>query len=259
MFPVQGTPINISTALSDNTFEINGMEYRELISGNYCSDIEWQYSIGYMRSQDSSWYFTYGGNEPEELYFKFNAVVGEIFNGYSWIENDALIVEAIDSVQLLDGSMRKRIILNNIDPEYPYNQYWIEGIGSQQMGIRFPTYMGGLWHHWEDLRCFLIDETTVFSNISSPCCLVVGIDESVTNNKVETFPNPASDRLNIQFPYSEKWHVSIYNMQGALVKEEHANQLLPYSVDIQQLATGIYTILCKDEKGKTFVEKVVRQ
>lgn len=99
--------------------------------------------------------------------------------------------------------------------------------------------------------------------VDSEGCLVSGCAVDITEHENDkhlfVYPNPANEQLNIQFPHIDKWQVSIYNMQGALVREESANQLLQYSVDIQELPSGIYTILCKNGNGKVFMEKVVKQ
>lgn len=84
--------------------------------------------------------------------------------------------------------------------------------------------------------------------VDSEGCLVSGCAVDITeyeNNKhLFVYPNPASELLNIQFPHIDKWQVSIYNMQGALVKKEQPNQLLQYSMDVQELPSGIYTLVC---------------
>ncbi len=259
VYPYLGPLVNVSTGLSENMFDIKGIGYYKIVSGNYCSNSEENASHGYIRAQDSSWYFNSGYSDPEELYFKFNAQVGEVFNDYSWVENDdGLIVEEIDSIQMLDGSMRKRIVLNYINAEYPYYQYWIEGIGSQQTGVRFPTYMGGFWHHNENLRCFLVDDSIVFSNVTTPCCLIVGVEE-LEKSRIELYPNPASEMLNIKFPYSGKWQVSIYNMHGLLISKEYAKQSGAYDTDLHELPSGMYTIRCQDPNGKLFTDKIIKQ
>lgn len=93
-------------------------------------------------------------------------------------------------------------------------------------------------------------------------CLVSGCAVDITEHQNDkhlfVYPNPASDVLNIQFPHLDKWQVSIYNMQGALVKEEQPNQLLQYSMDVKEWPSGVYTVLCKDTNGKMFAEKVVK-
>ncbi len=259
VYPYPGPLVNVSTRLSENMYDINGIGYYKIVSGNYCSNSEEYSSHGYIRAQDSSWYYNSGFSDPEELYFKFNAQVGEVFNGYSWVENDdGLIVEEIDSIQIQDGSMRKRIVLSYVNAEYPHYQFWIEGIGSQQMGVRFPTYMGGFWHHNENLRCFLVDDSVVFSNVTTPCCLIVGVDE-FEKGRIDLYPNPANEMLNIKFPYSGKWEVSIYNVHGLLISKAYAKQSRTHDTDLHELPSGIYTVRCQDPNGKLFTDKIIKK
>jgi len=81
-------------------------------------------------------------------------------------------------------------------------------------------------------------------------CLVSGCAVDITEHENEkhlfVYPNPANEQLNIQFPHIDKWKVSIYNMQGALAKEEQYNQLLQYSMDVQELNEGVYILVCSD-------------
>ncbi|HEY8404353.1 MAG TPA: T9SS type A sorting domain-containing protein [Flavobacteriales bacterium] len=98
--------------------------------------------------------------------------------------------------------------------------------------------------------------------VDSDGCLVSGCAVDVTEyeatNDLFVYPNPATDRLNIEFPHIDKWHVSIYNMQGALVKEEQPHQLLHYSIGVQELPSGVYSLLCHDSQGKTFSHKIIK-
>jgi hypothetical protein len=98
--------------------------------------------------------------------------------------------------------------------------------------------------------------------VDSEGCLVSGCAVDVTeyekSSELYVYPNPASDRLHIAFPHIDKWHVSIYNMQGALVREGQPHQLLHYTMDVQALPSGVYTVLSRDSQGKTFSHKIIK-
>jgi hypothetical protein len=257
VFPTVSNIYYPSYSLSEDTYIHNGNEYHAVLKANHCSQSESQIE-GYMRSQDSSWYFTYqlGGNEM--LYFKFNATVGELFTGYSWITfGESIVVAAIDSIQMEDGTMRKRIALRENIPSATEYQYWIEGIGSQQMGIAHPIYLGGLWHFWQELRCFDLDGETVFKSVNGPCCLVVGLEEE-NAQAISVFPVPTDELLNIQLPYADNWSLSLYNMHGSLVNSFTNHGQLTLQLETQHLPVGMYTLQCQDSNGHVFPHKIIK-
>lgn len=89
---------------------------------------------------------------------------------------------------------------------------------------------------------------TVFGNapgcnsvaeIEAAC--IVSIEETSTGLPVVTFfPNPASDFLQIQVSDNEKWEISLFDLQGRLLRRQSltAGQML----DVQGLAAGMYAL-----------------
>jgi hypothetical protein len=99
--------------------------------------------------------------------------------------------------------------------------------------------------------------------VDSDGCLISGCAVDITEHEPQQelliYPNPASSILHLQFPHIDKWQVIIYNMQGALVKEEQPNQLVQYGMDIQELPSGVYKVLCSDANGKVYAQKLIKE
>jgi|GEM_PF-3116875 len=76
--------------------------------------------------------------------------------------------------------------------------------------------------------------------------LIVGIDE-INTNSLQVYPNPASDKLNIQ---SETMisHLRIFDNSGTLVLGTEPNRMI-FSVNLNDLGCGIYYLALKTSEG----------
>ena len=74
------------------------------------------------------------------------------------------------------------------------------------------------------------------------------------NLDVMIYPNPAKDKINIQYPESIKNHqTKLINMFGQVVLESTVN-----TIDINKLPLGIYIVNIETEKG-TINQKIIKQ
>lgn len=74
-----------------------------------------------------------------------------------------------------------------------------------------------------------------------------------TNNQMEIFPNPASNKLKISTANGELFQVKIYNYMGQFIKESGDSL-----VDISDLTKGIYFIEIKTKKGIIETFKLIK-
>lgn len=80
---------------------------------------------------------------------------------------------------------------------------------------------------------------------------------NVSNIESKVFPNPVSDVLNIELTNAEATSVSIYNVDGSLVKTEVLNGVKG-SVNVSNLTAGLYIYRVATNNGEvkaTFVKK----
>lgn len=87
---------------------------------------------------------------------------------------------------------------------------------------------------------------------------------SLTNNQANTttelvlFPNPAIDELNIILSENVD-HIQLVDITGKVVKDEQVNGRAQLSMDISQLATGVYFVKALDRNGElTTTERFVK-
>jgi hypothetical protein len=85
-------------------------------------------------------------------------------------------------------------------------------------------------------------------------CLVLGVDENITNEYWTVFPNPVTDVLYVRFSGNHaKNKLVIYNMLGVLMKEMELEQTATISFD--EFSSGLYIIKSDDEQLVKILKK----
>ena len=85
-----------------------------------------------------------------------------------------------------------------------------------------------------------------------------GVSENYnSNNSISIFPNPASDKLNIQFTSDEKEFAKakIVNSVGQVVKEVELNNNT--QINIEDLPSGIYFLNIKNGSSQDFNKRFI--
>lgn len=99
--------------------------------------------------------------------------------------------------------------------------------------------------------------------VDSLGCLVSGCDVGITEyENLETilvYPNPTSELINIEFPNTAKWSISIFDMQGKLMNSIITPQCKKFSMEMQTLPAGIYTVVCSYSGDKIFTQRIIKQ
>jgi len=190
-------------------------------------------------------------NGDEVLLYDFSLSEGDVF--------EYMLVTKVDSIQLLDGTYRKRI-----EFEEGYYYYWIEGIGS---------YMGGLlWTDWffkkhipsAWILCYYENDSLLHRNEDY---FFDGCDYSFTYVDTETlnkslipkiYPNPFTQKVSISFEnpvFGEKHEIMIKALDGRVVYKETLNSDI--SIDLSSLSKGIY-LLVLINKDFQYTTKIIK-
>ena len=72
------------------------------------------------------------------------------------------------------------------------------------------------------------------------------------------FPNPASDQLNIELENEEEFEISIHNLTGNLIKT-HTTTGKKTSMNVEQLAKGMYFLTIKKRKETVLIKKIIKE
>ncbi|WP_445718049.1 S8/S53 family peptidase [Flavobacterium sp.] len=85
--------------------------------------------------------------------------------------------------------------------------------------------------------------------------IISGYDQIVLNNadfstnSIAVYPNPTSDKININSSKNAILSYQIFDMQGRFIAPEKINNLTDFSIDMSSLNTGVYFIQLNSEEG----------
>ena len=226
-------------------YEINGQVFHRLYYTNNEDLSDWMPTNMHARQDGYLVFWEY--NSYSLLSYDFGLEEGELFDfGIDPFMGTLLEIYAgsIDSIQLLNGEIRKRIKMND-DGGFS-DRYWIEGIGTTQGELLRP-YTGN-----DKLLCYRQGEELLYMEETYSNCHVFTntSDPYQAHIAWNIHPNPTSDKITLQFAgeglSNSEQVVSIYNYLGQLVfKKEKTN----HEIDVSFLSAGIYTVIVSTEQG----------
>lgn len=148
----------------------------------------------------------------------------------------------IDDAEFFDRQVEDLCLWHAVDPvdEKEWNRNW--AIASYQAGKPNPFV----------LDCRL---ARMYCEELSQACLTVDVKE-VQTESLPIYPNPAQDRLNIDF--SGKGTYYIYNAGGILSAQEKIDRTTQ-DIDISRLSSGMHTLIVRYKTGKTSHHKFIKR
>lgn len=114
------------------------------------------------------------------------------------------------------------------------------GSGQDALGFAFTDWPLGLAGQWNDVAkannlYYIIEYNGLFN----------GIENNTTNSTLECYPNPANETVTIKLPensvITENLNISIFNIQGALIKEVKLNSN-KQSINTKDFSEGVYIL-----------------
>lgn len=183
----------------------------------------------------------------EKILYDFSAGIGDtVFYGTCGI---SYIVTSIDSIQLLDGTYRKRFKCNNC-----FGGEVIEGIGNN--GNLICGTQDGM--AYLSLLCFEQDSTTLYTQSPSmynpaypnSCITLVGMQEQNATFSLTISPNPFSTQTTLQTDnLLHNATLTVYNSYGQQVKQFVIRNSSSFVIRRDNLPSGLYFIrLTQDDK-----------
>lgn len=80
------------------------------------------------------------------------------------------------------------------------------------------------------------------------------------SNKLQLYPNPANDKLNIQLEAtSTNYQVAIYNSLGSVVFENSNQSNATTIIDISELNSGIYFVKITDSENNIYQKRLLKK
>ncbi len=158
---------------------------------------------------------------------------------------------SIDTLTIYNGSQRRHYTLERTNGYQPFNDEWIEGMGSSVWLGLFNPYVTDVVMNgdgWSPM-CFKVDDEVVYLENSDCdqcfCKLYTGVIHIESEFHSEfPYPNPANNTLIFKFPTNNantqhKNTIKIFEINGKLLREIHSESD-HLEVNISSLRKGIY-------------------
>lgn len=176
-----------------------------------------------------------------------SAIYKDTINGFVDIIFDTAI--AISQGKFYIGWQQNIAYILNVgyDKNYQY---------TQQKNFRNPNVFYNLSGYWEKVSAD-ITGTPMMRPIVGPALKNPASISSIKINTVKIYPNPSNGNnyLNIENKIAIG-NVSFYDLQGKLVLEIKENNI--ETINVSELNSGLYTMICKDEKGNFYTQKYIK-
>lgn len=245
---------------TEGTVELDGFVYSKVMRAhgmeiqlNNWQELNWllrRDSLGriYERSISQSL-------AEENLLYDFNLELGDIIQPWDWDICTAQVV-GIDSVELQNGEMRKRLEFEYLEIYFgPENAFWIEGIGSGH-GLEYP--LACYFDYISSLLCYYENGEKLYDANPDANCLVtfttINTEEATAPSLARIFPNPSTGLVFLDTEHTLH-QVQLWTAQGALL------QTLPGNVreiDLSVYPAGIYFLRLMTKDGEVEVLRMVR-
>ncbi|RLD47815.1 MAG: hypothetical protein DRI94_13455 [Bacteroidetes bacterium] len=190
--------------------------------------------------------------QGDTMYYDYYGFLGNI---EPYINSHFNVVANIDSI-LINNKYRKRFNFENSD-------IWIEGIGSIfGQGLIHPIAQYPLNGDVVTVACIKHNDTILHlgNPLCDKCFCSLNI-RGIENNKVRlyVFPNPVTSVFNIRFDYIERevYNLSIIDCVGKKVFSKINIKKGNISINKENLNSGLYFIILKNDKGRVYSEKII--
>ncbi len=151
----------------------------------------------------------------------------------------------------LGGTIGPRLKRNNLNTNYPYTSTNVASITRSSAGTGFYYY----FYDWKlKLPEFICESTRNPVNVQ--VLSGVGINE-LSENGFGVYPNPAHDKINIQFLENTNSTISLFDQTGRLViQKENSGKVCNF--DIANLEQGLYTLQIQNA-NRIFTRKIIKE
>lgn len=251
----------IHRVMGDTIFD--NQTYRKIyMTGDTSSNQVWTFTMG-IRQDSSKKIWVTNGFESEQVMMDFSLVEGDTFyNTYYVSEPCKVPVVGVDSIDLMDGTRRKRIHLRFLEvpwvsEDYFLDAYWVEGIGSITGGFDENSIYCGSTDYGASFTCFFNSEEQVYGQ--GACFIEPTAVENLTNHStVQIFPNPVSSQLQIAIEDNQIsiQKIKIFDSTGRHIAAKPLD-LSSQSLDVSHLKSGLYILLLETDSGTIFSKRIV--
>jgi len=218
----------------------------------------------YMYEDNSKVFFYDNSRNIFQMLYDFNGNIGDSIIIYpdDYPSNDYIstIIDSISTINVNSHILKKLYVHCS-----PSSINWIpsnSGVVIENIGdtyYMFPWLFGGCDAQWAGpLRCYEDTVLGAYNFNTAPSCdytLLVGINETNNPFKIDIFPNPASEQINLDINIDNSFNYYIYNIFG-LLKMTGVSQSKITTISTSSLCNDIYNVVV-DIEGKTIRSKFI--
>ncbi len=178
--------------------------------------------------------FNWLGTEGQEvLVYDFKLSIGDSISNFGSGGVSYLI--SIDSIQLSDGSYRKRF---NFD-----SSAYIEGIGGYE-GLVYPLAIAiGSWSY---IMCLRENGESIYG-YECEDYYIVDLEKELPSPRLQIYPNPTTDQVHVEYP-GQTIQVWLLDLTGKVLDQQMGRDKLEF--DLRRYPAGIYLLRILDEKNQ---------
>ncbi|MDG1333976.1 MAG: T9SS type A sorting domain-containing protein [Crocinitomicaceae bacterium] len=196
------------------------------------------YAFAYRNDMNRRAYKVDFGSTTEELWYDFNPGLGDtLWNPVAVASIPYFVVSEVDSAEFC-GTQYERFVYEN----YPYPN--IQRVGRYINFIR----------SYNDQ--FIADKIHFFCEASVPFASVTGVEETLNDELLRLFPNPAEDVVELSITNdTAPTQVLIHDIMGNLVFSDESSS---NSIAIGHLSSGSYFVSVVTQKG-VLTQKLIKK
>jgi len=210
---------------------ISNQTYKKVYKSEEEIPINWEYEGCIREEEQKVWYFPQYGNE-ETLIYDFTLNIGDTVTILGW---EPMVVDSISQIEI-NGEDRKQIYLSIWGQ---FIEHWIEGIGSNFGILQSGTSLAVGWY--TRFLCMSEDGELIYMNPNYSSCYLINTKiEEIHYSRIQVYPNPTKDKINIKNSENVKIEsISIIDLNGhnLLEFENDINEL-----DLSGFSKGIYLL-----------------
>ncbi|TVQ42835.1 MAG: T9SS C-terminal target domain-containing protein [Saprospirales bacterium] len=192
-------------------------------------------------------------NDEEHVFMDFNLEVGDQITipMLSFDNSFDYNVLEVDSIELLDGSLRKRLLLECSEIE-EISVYFVEGLGSLSSYLGFVACFFDLE---SKLLCFYQNGEIIYLDENYDECWITTSVTDIHSQGINIYPNPTTDFLTIEFDDAPVQEIAFkaYDYTGKLIRNfHHSGFQSHYRIEVSDFSPGFY-YLSWELDGRPFV------
>jgi hypothetical protein len=246
---------------------IKGKNCRKLVSngGLMCGYHSYN---DYVYNQDSTVYFYLAATNTFQILYDFKTKKDSswivVYSTYFFPYLDTMKV-TVDSISYvnINGYNLKKLWVAYKPMQTGFGIYYhstiVDKIGDFNYLFNLETYrLACDGNYSQGLRCYQDPQFGFYNTGIASSCTYTGINE-IMSDKIEIYPNPATDLINISFykRYKEELKLNIYTITGVLIKSETLTQN-NQQINTEELSNGLYLVEIKS-KDKSAIQKLIIQ